>query len=734
MSKKKTYIGYDLGDGETITDLAALDKEQVNGPIQIRFDAMVMPDNNTPGQAIPTVYGYCKDKIVFASTILEDPEMVRDVHVNFKRRPSDLINTISEERKGKIVSLLEKNWPDSKQCPELYNDQMQQFSDAVITFTNAIFAEEKYQQKIADAAFECDEIVFCVGHPTKWNELDVAIYKGILRKSVLGSKKYVSKATSLVMAAESRAAFLHIKNQGKTNALPKGTVALLIDVGSSTVDITAMTEDSRNHVYNSGNNYLGARCVDFAIQKWYEDRLKKDPEDWANHLKLMEYNPSMKKSLTLACRMAKEKCYSTSVARATIPDDFGAKAKITAEDINKLISTIPVAQLLKDRTVLPAEVEKFMGNQSYSAVFREFMESEKKAMDKAGINVGRVILTGSASQMGFARTIVQEVFGGKQILMDMDPSRSISMGLALVGPSNEKSEKFQQDISKLLDNEIPAIISSNMGILADSISPVIQQNIEKIVMMNFQKWQSGQIKTLNQMSSAIEKACEGQNLAESLGKDPAYIRNINTWLTDNVGRDIALKLKGICNKYGVENLTVDDLNIMKVPTISIGRIQLNPLDGMLNVINTIVTVIASIVVAVLTPTIVAILGILTADIVTVILLIIFEFLSINPEVGVPLLAVIAGVSVAVLIKKGLQGLKDVIMEKMQSYDLPKWVRKLVSVKKINQKIAAKNLRATIRNAILNEEEKNQIVTEVAKNLRSQVANRADEIKYIIESK
>lgn len=733
MIRKKAYIGYDLGDGETITDMVALDKDQINQSIQIHFDDMTMPDNNTPGMAIPTVYGYCGDKIVFASTILDDPEMVKDVRVNFKRRPSDLIQKISEDRKKGLTEVLESSWPDKQQYPELYTDEMLQFSEAVITFTNAVFSQEKYQQKITDASFNCDEIVFCVGHPTKWNSFDVAIYKGILRRSILGSKKYVNKSTSLVLAAESRAAFLHIKNQGKTDALPKGTVALLIDVGSSTVDITAMTADSRNYVYNSGNNYLGARCVDYAIQKWYEDQLKKDPESWGKHLTLMKYNPSMEKSLTLACRMAKERCYSISNASAKIPEDFGAKIRITADDIDNLIATIPAAPLLKARISLPIEVERSMGNRSYAAIFREFIENEKKVLDKSKVQVGRVILTGSASQMAFVQRIVRDVFGKTQILGDMNPSRSISTGLALVGPFDEKSKDFEEEIIKLLDQEVPAIVSKNIEQLANSVSPIIQKCIEQIIKSDFKMWCEGKIKTLADMSAKIKLDCSEKNLTVALKNNPEYLKTVEAWITNNVSQDIALRMKGICQRYQVTNLSVDDLNVMKVPGVIVGPIVVDPMSNLMSILNTVVSIVAGVIVAVMLPTILVILTVLIAEISATIGLLILAALAAMPVGGWEILALIAGVSIAFLVARGLGALKEIILSKMQTFNLPLWVRNKVSEEKIKSKIAQQDLASSIRSAILQDDAKKQIVKEVVDNLRVQVEKRAEEIKYVIQS-
>ena len=75
MSRKKAFIGYDLGDGETITDFVVID---MDAPAIPSFKDMEMPDSNSPGQAIPTAFGYDENqRVVFASSILEDPEADR---------------------------------------------------------------------------------------------------------------------------------------------------------------------------------------------------------------------------------------------------------------------------------------------------------------------------------------------------------------------------------------------------------------------------------------------------------------------------------------------------------------------------------------------------------------------------------------------------------------------------------------------------------------------------------
>ena len=63
-----------------------------------------------------------------------------------------------------------------------------------------------------------------------------------------------------------------------SRTIPKNQSALLIDIGSSTIDLTALSADARNDQYNSGNSCLGARVIDFLILAWYPERLRKSPE------------------------------------------------------------------------------------------------------------------------------------------------------------------------------------------------------------------------------------------------------------------------------------------------------------------------------------------------------------------------------------------------------------------------------------------------------------------------
>lgn len=737
MVGKKTFIGYDLGDGETITDLAVLDAVQMKDRVQTLFTAMTMPDCNDPGKAIPTVFGYDEEgNIAFTSSILAAPEEIRDIRINFKRCPSDLIPSISDHRKDEIVAMLENGWPNPNVCPELNSIKMQEFCDAVIRFTNAIFNDEIYKKRVHDAAIDSDEIVFCVGHPTRWSEFDVAVYSGILKRSILGAGAYAGLPTSMVMAAESRAAFLYVRDKATTQVLQPGTCALLIDVGSSTIDLTAMTSDSRNHQYNSGSNYLGARSVDFIIRQWYLDKLRKDEEDWNVYQTLIEDNPAMEQALTLSCRMAKESVYSTTAGIARINFADFRPAKITKTDIDKIVGEMPIGEILRSGVNLPAKTVAAMGQKDWKKLFEEFLQERKAEMTAQGIQISRIIMTGSASKMPFVPEIVSKVFNevpDNGILNDMNPSRSISMGLALVGPSNEKSKNFKEDLEKLTAQKVPEIIDKDIPKLANDVAVVIEKEVRSIIRKRMDEWRSGYFKTLDDMMARISEDCSEKNLADRLKNNTAYNKAVENWTVNVVAADIAIELKAICDKYSVGDLTLENLNVLKISTVNVNGLKINPTENMMDAMSAVVAVIIGVVSMCVLPTVIYFIVGLLLLLSETLGWIVAGVISLIPG-GVPVLAAVAGGALVAAFLKGQKGTKKQMSEKIQKYNLPLWVRKAMTDQKLDEELDKANLSEQISASIMEDACRQQLVAAVSNSLSKQIAIRAEDIKYIIESK
>lgn len=734
---KKTYIGYDLGDGETITDVVTL--EAGKSTSKTVFENMTMPNTVTPGQAMPTVFAYDESgKVMFAQTITEEPEAVQDIIVNFKRRPSDLLKNRSDMNDSELIDFLKKasDWPDASVWADGNSAEMLNFKKSVIVFTNAIFSDASYINRLKSLAQSSEEIVFCVGHPTNWSELDIAIYERILKNSILGRGKYEGKKSSIILEAESRAAFLYSKDREAFGRLPKGSSVLLIDVGSSTIDITAMTAASNNHQYNSGNNYLGARSIDFMIRDWYLEQIKKNPVNWSMYQDLVKNNPTIPNALTLSCRLAKERLYSSTqkMSRIYFPSFPGVRLK--EEDLDKVIDETPIAQILKEIINLNSQECARMGNKSWKMLFKEFLSSKKAEMTKQNIKVGCIILTGSASKMPFVPRIVLEVFNevsADSLKYDMDPSRTISKGLALVGPSNEKSKAFQDDLNHLIDEKLETIVDNNIPALGKKMGTVISDILTPKMKACIKDWKEGKIDTLNAMNQRIKSDCSEANLIKLLSKDSKYLKAIENWLRDNIGKDIAVELKGLCEKYGVRDISIDDLNIMTMPKVTISDIRLDPLEFM-DTLSAIISLIAGVVAAASTTTILAVLIVLISFISETLAATIFAALLAMGPVGLGIIVAVLGISATVLSGKALAKFKSAFQDKVMGWNLPKIARQTMSDEKINKSFADANLPKQIEDAFTKADVKKDIINKVSANLKGQIEKRAEDIKYAIESK
>jgi len=730
-NSKKIYLGCDLGDGEFITDITALNANMISGGVHIVFTDMTMPDLNDSGKAMPTAYGYNENnEVVFSSTICECPEEVKNVHVNFKRRPTDLMPALNEERYNCILEMLAEGWPDKGICHELYSPAMDEFGDSVITFLNAVFSDEKYKNRVRSESSGSDEIVFCVGHPTNWNELDIAIYKQIIARSILGEGAYVGLRTKLVVAAESRAAFLYVRDRAGSGVLPKGTCALLVDIGSSTIDLTAITSDSRNHIYNSGSNYLGARSIDYLIRDWYLERLKKNPDIWAVYQEYIELNPTAEKALLLCCRLAKEKVFSIGAGSAQIYFAGFSPIKITKADVLSLVETKPIANVLKLYSNLPSNVIEAMSDKSWKTLFEEFLKEKKAEMDAKGIKLGRIILTGSASKMSFIRESVLSVFNELDeslLLDDMDPSRSISKGLAMVGSTDEKYEIFLKDIDNLIKKDLPEIIRNKVPDLAETLGEVISEKVIHDIVFRMQMWKQGDYKTLDDMTKAIENDCNEANLKIALENNEKYKDAVTDWTVNGLGEAIALQLNNICNKYGVSNIKLDSLNIMKKNKINVSGVNIDPSEEITKALVNILSIVAGVVAGAVFPTIVTI--ILT------IIWIVFDVFLIIPGGPVILLAVAASVGIVALTKHELGRLKAKIVQAMKTFNFPIASRNLLlRDNSVIKKIAEADLPGQIKKSITNEESVESIVASLSQTFRKQIIAKAEDIKYAIDAK
>ena len=302
-----------------------------------------------------------------------------------------------------------------------------------------------------------------------------------------------------------------------------------------------------------------------------------------------------------------------------------------------------------------------------------------------------------------------------------------------MGPSNEKSKAFQDDLNQLIDEKLESIVAHNIPALGKEMGVVISGILTPKMKARIKEWKEGKIDTLNTMNQRIQSDCSEVNLTGLLSNDSQYINTIENWLRDQVGKDIAIELKGLCEKYGVRDVGVDDLNVMTMPKLSIGDVRLDPLEFM-KILGGVIALIAGVISAASVTTIMAVIIVVISLISESLAASLFVALVGMGPVGWTVLAGVVGAAVAALVAGGFEKFKALFQVRVMGWNLPKIARQTVSEDKINKSFADANLPKQIEDAFAKADVKTDIVKKVSANLKGQIEKRAEDIKYAIESK
>ena len=281
-------FGFDLGDGESL-----ISYQKYNDSVSfIGYfpEYLEMPEQGRVGIPMPTCL--CEKRngdYVFNFNSINSNNFTNGI-INFKKQPTSFF---------KYENITDYDLES--------NSDFLKMKNALITFVNMVFPIAVSKLNIHE---EIDKILICVGHPTKWNDEDVRIYKGILSETVIGKDTFCLDNTKypseLLFFAESRAAFLYARNEYKS-MWDINQARLLIDIGSSTIDVTAVSGNDR--IYNDGNNFLGARIIDYMIRNSYYKKIK-DTEGAPLFMDFIAENPNLEKLFLFRARQVKESFFN----------------------------------------------------------------------------------------------------------------------------------------------------------------------------------------------------------------------------------------------------------------------------------------------------------------------------------------------------------------------------------------------------------------------------------------
>jgi molecular chaperone DnaK (HSP70) len=340
-----------------------------------------------------------------------------------------------------------------------------------------------------------DATLFFVGCPSGWSETVRLRYAELLRQAGM---------THVTVWPESRAALVYARESGYISQdLAEGTI-LIVDIGSSTTDFTAV-QHLEIRISDFGQNALGGGLLDKAI---LQRTVATHPRQAELRQIFADY-PVYAAICELECRKVKEMYFSNP----EMWQDTPASRSVRLETTPPLYVDIAITPQVMDE-LLAMPLPQLRGHSWYAA-FREALQQAHTRLQEVPPQL--VLLTGGASRMAFTADLCAEIFPQARIVRGAEPEFAIARGLASAGRVELKTIAFREEVERLLtsgklretaEEQLPSLIRAVAAFLAQRLA-------DHTVLPAFRDWQTGRIRTLAELEQTIQpRAVEWLGSAE----------------------------------------------------------------------------------------------------------------------------------------------------------------------------------------------------------------------------
>lgn len=531
------YFGFDLGDGEScITfsrDLTA------NEPMPIVINGET---------SFITAVGLHEGRIVIGRLASNNPA-VTELRVCFKRH---------------------------------FLEHREEIDQTVVRFVTGVMEALRQDPLVGDIVDDPEEACFIVGCPAGWPREDRERYRRLM---MLGGMQNVR------IASESRAAFenaLRRRVEGVDPELIEDSV-LVIDIGSSTLDLAYVLDGQEHNVETEGDVKLGGGLMDEMI---LQHALKEMPDaDAADRLRsFLGRSPDWHSRVMLQAREIKEEYFRDE----DMYFDSGA-------EILKSIRVIggPGLNFRLNLRLSPEVVENYLIAQPHPLLDHQSFESRllntlrtvhhriRKREPKL------VILTGGPSRMRFFQEMCRDEFRRSRVIVSTEPEFDIARGLAYAGSVDEGAARLLRDIREYargsaVEDAIQARLPELIGDVSDSLAESIMQGC---VTEAFRAWREGDVDTLKDFEQVASDATHAY-LLSAAGQE-VISRACAPW-TEALLAQVQADLDEMAKRHKVAPGTLREGTLM-VNADAEG--QINVAAQIVNVLHAIVTVITGVVAA-----------------------------------------------------------------------------------------------------------------------------------------
>lgn len=533
------YFGFDLGDGEScITfsrDLSA------NEPMPIVINGET---------SFTTAVGLHEGRIVIGRLASNNPA-VTELRVCFKRR---------------------------------FLERREEIDQTVVRFVTGVMEALRQDALVGGIVDDPEQACFIVGCPAGWPREDRERYRRLLMQGGMQNVR---------IASESRAAFenaLRRRVAGVEPELIEDSV-LVIDIGSSTLDLAYVCDGQEHNVETEGDVKLGGGLMDEMI---VQHALKEMPDQTAAE-RLREYlgrSPDWHSRVMLQAREIKEEYFRDE----EMYFDSGA-------EIIKSIRVIggPGLNFRLNLRLSPEIVEKELIAQPHPLLDHQSFESRllntlrmvhhriKKREPKL------VILTGGPSRMRFFQEMCRDEFRKSRVIVSAEPEFDIARGLAYAGGVDEGAARLLKDIREYVrGSAVEDTVQAGLPELIGDISRALSRGLMNgCVLTAFHAWRDGDLKTLQDFERVATEAIHAYILS---GEGRDVISSACAPWTESLLAKVQEELDEMARRHKVAPGTLREGTLM-VSTEANGQIDVAA--QIVNVVHVIVTVVTGVVAAML---------------------------------------------------------------------------------------------------------------------------------------
>lgn len=413
---------------------------------------------------------------------------------------------------------------------------------------------------------------FVVGCPAGWNAACRARYRDLLIRAGVREPQVIS---------ESRAAFLYAK-YAKTVALDVDVLeqsALVIDIGSSTLDFAYIVDGRETGVGTFGDTELGGGLLDAELLR----RAVSRSADREAIRGVFDESRSWYSYCEIEARRVKEE-YFTRLTTNPAPV-VKKQIRVCYDGVQRLNITLDNAEA----SHIIEDPLGELGGRGFTTAVKDSLDNAARVT--ADDPPKLVLLTGGASRMPFFRDMCREAFPHTAVVCCPEPEFSIAKGLAYAGWIDENLRAFRAAIrSEITDERVSEAARDAMPRLIPPVADALcELLISSAAIPVAEAWRSGEIDTLKQMN---ERMSERMSMVlASPAAHEALAPCVGEWL-DSLTADLQAMVDPICDRYEVprKEMRLDLTADGGTGEITLGARELMRLDTIGAVAGTVISV------------------------------------------------------------------------------------------------------------------------------------------------